>query len=311
MLSARKLLFLAPLLFLGSGAAADTDRIEAISLLGDPLSASTLPEDFQQKQEALLGRATADLAANPTDPDALVWVGRRMAYLGRYRDAIEVFSQGIEQHPDDPRFYRHRGHRWISIRELDKAVADLTHAAVLIAGTPDVVEPDGLPNALGVPTSTLHSNIYYHLGLAQYLRGDLEGALQTYRSCLGVSANPDMLVATSHWLYMILRRLGRSAEAELVLEPIHESMEIIENEGYHQLLLMYKGLLTAEELESSSRESGGVAFPTIGYGIGNWHLYNGRPDRGYRMFEQLLESDSWSAFGFIAAEAELARQETE
>lgn len=300
------------LLLLGAAAGGGEEQrqVEATSLLGEPLYALVLPDEFRAKQESLLEEARRALEASPDDPDALIWVGRRTAYLGRYREAIDLFSRGIDAHPTVPHLYRHRGHRWISIRELERAVADLTRAALLIAGTPDEVEPDGLPNARGIPTSTLHSNIYYHLGLAHYLQGDFERALQAFRSCLGVSQNPDMLVATSHWLYMILRRLGRSGDAELVLEPIEESMQIIENEGYHELLLLYKGLRSAEDLAASAREDGGVAFPTIGYGIGNWHLYNGRPERAQRMFEEVLASDSWSAFGYLAAEAELARRES-
>ena len=48
----------------------------------------------------------------------------------------------------------------------------------------------------------------------------------------------DLLVATSHWLYMTLRRLGRDDEARQVLKPIHADMYIIENHSYHRLLLM-------------------------------------------------------------------------
>ena len=52
------------------------------------------------------------------------------------------------------------------------AIADLRRASQLVAGKPDEVEPDGAPNKAGIPRSTLQSNIWYHLGLAQYLRGD-------------------------------------------------------------------------------------------------------------------------------------------
>src|SRR4029078_11810488 len=97
---------------------------------------------------------------------------RGIAYLARSRDAIETFSEGIEKHPDDARLYRHRGHRYITVREFPKAIEDLTKAAQLRSGKPVQVEPDGQPNARNIPTSTLQSNIYYHLGLAHYLSGD-------------------------------------------------------------------------------------------------------------------------------------------
>ena len=46
-----------------------------------------------------------------------------------------AFSRGVAAHPEDPRMYRHRGHRYITVRELDKAVADLSKASALVAGS--------------------------------------------------------------------------------------------------------------------------------------------------------------------------------
>ena len=216
---------------------------EAISLLGDTLRPLPLSDAMRSAYQARLDSAQRAVAANPADADALIWLGRRTAYLGRYREAIAIFTRGVERFPSDPRFLRHRGHRWISVRETQRAAADLDHAARLVRGTADVVEPDGLPNARGIPTSTLHTNIWYHLGLAHYLRADYARALEAYRACLAASRNPDMDVAARYWLYLTLRRLGRSAEAAAVLEPVRADLDIIENRSYHRLLLVYKGLL--------------------------------------------------------------------
>jgi tetratricopeptide (TPR) repeat protein len=258
--------------------------------------------------EANLAAARAEYDRNPGSADATIWVGRRTAYLARYREAIAIFSKGIQTHPGDARMYRHRGHRFITVREFDKAVADLTKAAELVAGRPDQVEPDGQPNARNIPTSTLNTNIYYHLGLAHYLKGEFTAALEAYRQCLGFSRNPDMQVATAHWLYMTLRRLDRVGEARQALEPITPAMEIIENSSYHKLLMMYKGVETADTLMASV-SGGGLEAVTIGYGVANWHLYNGRRELALPILRQLVETHAtqWPAFGYIAAEAELAR----
>ena len=280
--------------------------VEATSLLGTPLSRPVLPEETRRKYEEALAEARQHHSANPGHADAIIWLGRRTAYLGRYRDAIDIYTRGIQQHPNDARLYRHRGHRYITIRELDRAIADFERAASLVAGREDEIEPDGLPNARNIPTSTLQSNICYHLGLAHYLKGDFERALPVYRECMEVSKNPDMLVATSHWLYMTLRRLGRDAEAARVLEPIRADLDVIENGAYHRLLLMYKRELPVDSLLATS-SSAALDDVTTAYGVGNWYLYTGDAARATDIFHRIVATGNWAAFGAIAAEAELAR----
>jgi len=282
---------------------------QGTSLLGKPLIPAAPAEAARERLDANLAAAREQYNKNPNDADAIIWLGRRLAYLGRYRDAIATFTEGMQKHPTDARMYRHRGHRYLTVRELDKATADFSKAAELIAGKPDEIEPDGQPNAKNIPTSTLNTNIFYHLGLAHYLRGEFEPALKAYRECLRFSKNPDMLVATTHWLYMTLRRLDRPGEARQALEPISADMEIIENTSYHRLLMLYKGTEKADAL-ASSLAAGSLDAVTIGYGLGNWHLYNGRRDQAMTTFRQLVEGNEaqWPAFGYLAAEAELARK---
>jgi len=282
---------------------------QGTSLLGKPLIPAAPAEAARERLDANLAAAREQYNKNPNDADAIIWLGRRLAYLGRYRDAIATFTEGMQKHPTDARMYRHRGHRYLTVRELDKATADFSKAAELIAGKPDEIEPDGQPNAKNIPTSTLNTNIFYHLGLAHYLRGEFGPALKAYRECLRFSKNPDMLVATTHWLYMTLRRLDRPGEARQALEPISADMEIIENTSYHRLLMLYKGTEKADAL-ASSLAAGSLDAVTIGYGLGNWHLYNGRRDQAMMTFRQIVEGNEaqWPAFGYLAAEAELARK---
>jgi tetratricopeptide (TPR) repeat protein len=287
------------------GEGADTPRVEALSLLGLPLFAPPLAPETQARLDRDLRVARAAHQRAPDDADAIIWVGRRLAYLGRYRAAIETFSEGIERHPDDARLYRHRGHRYITTRQLGRAIADLRHAAELVEGTPDQVEPDGAPNVHGIPVSTLHTNIWYHLALAHYLRHDFEAALPAWRRAVDASTNDDMLVASTDWLYMTLRRLGRDEEAEQALAPITAGMTILENQAYHRRLLMYRGLVEPDEL-IDSEATDPVQLATYGYGLANWYLVNGDLERAQTLFRRILEGRNWAAFGYIAAEAEIA-----
>jgi hypothetical protein len=115
-----------------------------------------------------------------------------------------------------------------------------------------------------------------------------------------------MLVASSHWLYMALRRAGRTAEAARVLAPVTRDLPVIENGSYHRLLLLYKGVLPVDSLLPSGT-LGSVEDVTVGYGVGNWHYYSGRRAEATAIWRRILESPQWAAFGFVAAEAEVAR----
>ena len=282
--------------------------VEAISLLGDTLRTLPLSAETRRRYEQQLAHARAAYERTPTDVDSIIWYGRRLAYLGHFREAIAIYTRGISLHPYDARLFRHRGHRYISVRELNNAIVDLERAARLMDGRPDQVEPDGQPNAQNRPIGTLRSNIYYHLGLAHYLKGDFARALPIYRRELQQANNDDRRVSVAHWYYMALRRMGRAIEASQFLRPFGRDMDVIENQAYHRLVLMYKGELPIDSLlPGATADRPSVQDVTVAYGVANWFLYNGRRDEAERLFRQMVDSRQWGAFGYIAAEAELAR----
>ncbi len=281
---------------------------EATSLFGKPLMSPPVAEAARARMEGDLAAARAAWEKDRSNADAHIWVGRRTAYLGRFREAIAIFTDGMKQHPTDARFYRHRGHRYLTVREFPRAIADLERAAALVKGKPDEVEPDGQPNARNIPTSTLQSNIWYHLALAHYLSGDFERAIPAWRSTRDVGRNADNLVSASHWLYTTLRRAGRTDEAAAVLAPIRAEMEVIENGSYHALLLLYKGERSEADVLKAAGE--GASASAVRYGVGAWHFYSGRTAEARRIWESMITGTDWPSFGFIGAEAELARKKS-
>ncbi len=285
---------------------------EATSLLGRPLFA--LPEGPETLAlEENLRRARDAMAQHPDDPEAIVWVGRRLGYLWRMREAIEVFTEGLARFPDHPALLRHRGHRYISIRQFDRAIADLERATVAIEGLPDAIEPDGAPNERNIPLTTTGFNVWYHLALARYLKGDFQPAAADWRRAMEhTRALDDNVVAVSDWLYMSLRRIGDQEGAALVLAPIRQNMDIIENRSYHRRLLLYKGVINPEDLmrppgAQDDQESETLDLATLGYGLGNWYYYNGDTARALEIMKQVVDRGYWPAFSTLAAEADLAR----
>lgn len=280
------------------------DGVQAISLLGDTLqtASATLPRALEVRIDSLVNEAKSRNSAS----EALIWEARLLGYHGEYRDAIALLSDGIESDPENPQLYRHRGHRYLSIRKFDLGIKDLEKASELIKGTEDIVEQDGLPNALNKPTSTLHTNIWYHLGLGYYLTGQYEKAQHAYEESINASTNDDMLVASIYWYYMSLRRDGKDELAGQIIDPIESEMDIIENDGYHKLLLVFKGEFDPNMLLGDSNDP--LSDATAGYGIGNWHYINGRTARANEVWQSVYAAGNWASFGFIASEVELAKQ---
>jgi tetratricopeptide (TPR) repeat protein len=214
----------------------------------------------------------------------VIALGRAQASVWRYRDAIATYTRGIEMHPGNAMLYRHRGHRYISTRQFDKAAADLERAAKL---------------------NDKDFDIWYHLGLAYYLQGRFAKASEAYEKCRAVAANDDSLIAVSDWLYMTYRRRNKTSEAKAVLDRIRPDMKVEENKSYFDRLLLYKGLKKESDIVSDKMTD--LEIATVGYGIGNWHLYNGDRAKAKEYFERVVASKYWPAFGFIASEAELSR----
>lgn len=259
--------------------------------------------EAKQKLEAERTAAEAAYQKDTGNADNLIWYGRRTAYLGLYDEAILIFSKGIALHPDDARMYRHRGHRYLTTRCIDKAIADFKKAVQLIKGQKDIVEPDGMPNKQNIATSTLQSNIWYHLGLAYYLMKDFKKAEKAYNECLKVSANPDMYAATANWLYITLRELKKEKQATKLLATVSNSTKLIENDGYLTILLLYKKEHDPEKLKSELlKDNNNLANATMGFGLGNFYRLSGETEKAKDIFRKVVAGSEWGSFAYMAAE---------
>jgi tetratricopeptide (TPR) repeat protein len=285
------ILFSFSLLFAFSANAQTPAKPEIVSLLGVKHFANA-----DEKGE--IAKAQEKLSVDPKNIDLIIALGRAQANVWRYHDAIETYSRGIKIAPTDARLYRHRGHRYISIRQFDKAVVDMKRASAL---------------------NDQDFDIWYHLGLAHYLKGEYAKAAAAYEKCYAVAeknraqaeankeGRDDSLVAISDWLYMTYRRMKKDADAAKVLEKITPQMHVKENKSYYDRLLFYKGLKSETDLINVEKATD-LEIATVGYGIGNWHLYNGNGAKAEEYFRKIVAGKYWPAFGFIAAEAELARK---
>jgi len=256
-----------------------------------------------------LATAEARWRAAPGDLDAIVWYGRRVAYEGDFERAVAIWTQGLELHPDEPELLRHRGHRYLSLRRYEDARADLERAAVLVERRPDRIELDGMPNRFGIPRGTLHTNVWYHLGLAEYLLRHDEEAARAFARCLALATNDDFRVAAAYWRALALFHLGRTEEARALAELFaRRDLELMESFDYALLLRLIAGRdsQALEELDATEKP---LSSATLTYGVAMWMRMGGRDAEARARLATLTAFGSSSAFGHLAAEVELARLE--
>jgi tetratricopeptide (TPR) repeat protein len=293
-----------------AGADGDDTPALATALDGTPLRA---PARSPEATARLAGDLAAARAAfeDSADENSIIWLGRRLAYLNRYDEAIAVYSDGLETFPDSYRLLRHRGHRFVSTRRFDDAIADFERAYALMPRGVTETEPDGIPNRLDRALSNTQFNILYHWGLAHYLKGEFARAAEIYRECLEeYSPNDDLRVAATDWLWMALRRTGgetAEAEAAALLGTVGPDLEIIENDSYLKRLRFYRGDVGLDALLRTDADDTALALATQGYGVANWYFVNGRWREARAMLERVLATGNWPAFGYIAAEADRHR----
>lgn len=263
---------------------------------------------------------------------------RLKGYLNKHAEAVALLSEALELEPGDPRLLRFRGHRRISVKDYAGAIDDLRAAAEqldgvedeyemyqpevekdvisLILGQPADVRPQHLtdtaaaadPDALGRYNTTLHTSVWYHLGVAQYLAGDLEGCLPSFRAAERSSRHQEGLVASQDWQYMALRRLGRTAEADEVLDRFRR-IELADEPhlvGYEGRMRLYTGQITPEQLWAMC-DHDSLKTVTQGYGLGNWHYYNGDVAKAREIFDGVLKTGVTHAFAYLAVTSEYAR----
>jgi len=284
---------LAALLWLGQAAPSPP---ELVSALGKSLFA-------EPDAKGVVAKADTALAADPENLELLLAAARARDELWRFRESIEMYTRGLARAPNDFRWRRFRGHRYISTRRFDLAAEDLEKARAL--------EPSSF-------------DVAYHLGLAYYLLGKFDPAAEEYGRCLSQSAGGETgpklpegfrscadsarednsRVALVEWRYRALGRAGRREDAARLLDGISEGMKVTTNDIYYRSLLYYKGARSeARILEGLT----GNQFSTVGYAVANRHWLEGRRAEACKWFHRVVEEKTWSAFGYIASETELAR----
>jgi tetratricopeptide (TPR) repeat protein len=210
-------------------------------------------------------------------------LGLAQSSARQFRESIQTFSRGLTIAPNDPVLYRWRGHRYLSLRDFDRAMDDLTRGSRL---------------------DSTNYGIWYHLGIVRYARGDFAGAADAFARAQRRAPDASELAGATDWLWMSLMRAGRGVEAQAMLARRPDSLPT--TNAYARRLKLYRGEIAPDEVITSA-DTADVAAATLSYGVGNWYLVRGDTARARPWFERSVASGGWPAFGFIMSELELRR----
>ena len=230
-----------------------------------------------------IAQAERELAADPRNVDRIIALGLAQSGARQFREAIATFTLGLALAPENPTLLRWRGHRYLSVREMDRARDDLTR---------------------GLRLDSTNYGILYHLGIVRFADGDFQGAARAFASAQPRAPNAGELAGATDWLWMALARAGKSAEAKAMLDRRPDSLPV--TNAYTQRLRLYRGEIGPDAVITSA-DTSDVAVATLSFGVGNWYLVRGDTAQARSWFERSISSGGWPGFGFILSEVELRR----
>ena len=284
------------LLPLSLSAQAPKAKAEGITLLGSPMMA-------QADASGRIAKADEELKQAPLNPELLLAAGRARDGSLRFSESVQLYSKAIAVAPGDPRFYRMRGHRYISLRKFPEAIADLEKVRALA--------PSSFEGA-------------YYLGLAYYLNGAHNDAANEFARCVNMAGKPDdhartlpkgmpscatlhqnleFLVGLADWHWRALSRANRAAEARDVLKAVPAGATIRDSVSSYRALLFHQGTMKeAEVLEGLTEGSYANAASALALS----HMLAKRTAPACGLWKKAA-AQPWQNFGAIAAEVELAQ----
>ena len=230
-----------------------------------------------------VARAEQALAADPRSVAKIIDLGVAQSGVLQFREAIATFTKGMAIEPDNAMLYRWRGHRHLSVRELDRAMADLTR---------------------GYALDSLNYGVLYHLGIVRFARGDFNAAVDAFQRS---TSAPECGRAggSTDWLWMSLMRAGRAGRGAGAAGAPPDSLPV--NNAYTTRLKLYREEIGPDQVFTPA-DTAGVQVATLSYGLGNWYLVRGDTTAAKGFFQRAVAANAgWAGFGFIVSEVELRR----
>lgn len=274
---------------------------ETVSFLGKPLFAKAVDSLVMARTDSAIQsiKTKSDLSE-----EDYISISRFLVSTGRFKAAVENFSEGIEKFPNSFKLLRHRGHRYLNLRQPDKGLVDLVKAEKLIRAEPETWEYD----AAGKPTATYQHQIWYHIGLAHFLKREYNESATAYEKSLQYTKEGNNIAGASDWLYNAYQRSGQQAKIPNLIKPFTLDFAIEDpTYSYYRRLLLFNGVIKPQELvdENLGLDQLSLGNVTELYGLADWYRYQGDTAKANVLCKKIVQSNDWAGFAVACAELDV------
>jgi hypothetical protein len=122
--------------------------------------------------------------------------------------------------------------------------------------------------------------------------------------CLPYCQYLEMKISVWDWQFLSFLRGGKPNLANQVLEKVPKVTGLMENDNYYQRLQFYKGELPVKQMIDFSQP-----LPTeqinMAYGMS---CLEDNKEKANQIRKNILETNQWISFSFLAAEADISRK---
>ena len=244
-------------------AISDPIVIEARAKVSTPSGVAYREKEFETSSKEWfdgdLEVANIVFKAAPLKESSFSWKGRREGFLGNYATAIEIFTEGLVHFPESYALHRYRGYFLVRNYQFEQGIADFRRAEELISQLDVSPSQSGIPGKSNFSPSTFKRNIYYYLAQSSMATGDYNTVLEYMDKAVEVNElrdEDDILVSTTYYKYMALRKLDRIEEAEALIKDISGGLDIIENFDYHDAIKFLQGRITRAQVLNRAGDLG-------------------------------------------------------
>ncbi len=280
---------------------------QAVSFLGDTLWSVPMSIDEAQTHLDALTDARRRAGRGGSVADRLL-VARRTAEMGRLREAFDLYTAVLQSDPESYRARRRQGEIHLLLREPGRAAADFREVMASTERHPEFKEFTEAPGGAGLVGTGIYFSSTLMLGIATYVQGHFDQAAGILRDAVTRAGDADEVSSAALWLYLALRRAGRTREAREVIHALSPGLPVLRRGPELRLLLFFKGAIGLDSLRRVSTLNPGQEEEQLDlYGLGVLLLAEGRTAEARDVLGQVRSVGNWATLPYLAAEADLAR----